>query len=199
MLRFRTFAALGALVLAGVVSAAVAQERASPPRPGAGNQAPPGSYQRTCRGIDLNGNILRAQCPGPTGAPITSSIDVNSCRGRDIANDRGYLRCSRGAGPQPPRPQPPGPRPPEPPPHQAVQAIAYTQTNFRGRKLVISGPMPNLANHRGFNDSIRSIQIVRGRPTVCADRLYRGRCVTLNRSYRDLNTVGMANAISSIR
>ena len=103
MSRFRTFILTGALALAATVSAvAVAQERSSPPRPG--GQLPSGSYQQSCRGANLNGNMLSAQCPNSRGAPVFSSIDTNGCRGRDIRNDNGYLRCDANGGPQPPRP-----------------------------------------------------------------------------------------------
>ena len=192
-------ALVSVLLLLGVAPAlpAIAQERASPPRPGGGGaQLPPGSYLNTCRGARLNGNMLSAQCPGPTGAPIMSSLDTNGCRGRDIANDRGYLRCNVVGGPRPP--QPPGPVPPTPP-GQGLHAIGYTKANFRGRELVIRAPIADLANYRGFNDAIRSLRVVRGRPTVCADRRYQGRCITLRESSRDLNAAGMANRISSIR
>lgn len=95
-------AAVAALVAGGLAASALAQNRSSPPRPG-GN-LPAGSYQQSCRGANLNGNILSAQCPNSRGAPVFSSIDTNGCRGRDIRNDNGYLRCDSGAGPQPPRP-----------------------------------------------------------------------------------------------
>lgn len=193
----RAISVLGTVAVAAFLSAsASAQERASPPRPDPDGQIPPGSYQRTCRGISLRGNILRAQCPGPTGAPVTSSLDVNGCRGRDIQNDAGYLRCNVNGGPRPPRP--PQPVPPRPPSH-GVQAIGYTLPNYRGRQLPISGPIQNLANHRGFNDQIRSIQVMRGRIEVCTDSNYRGRCVAIRQSYRDLQVIGMSGTISSIR
>ena len=214
MSRFRLLAVAGVVAAVGSLSAiAVAQERSSPPRPGAGNdRVPSGSYQRTCRGANLNGNILSAQCPGPTGAPIFSSIDTNSCRGRDIANDRGYLRCGTGGGgpqpPRPPRPEPPRPPRPEPPtPPGGVrppvggnyEAILYTSANFRGRELRVRGPAFNLAAYPGFNDNVRSIRIVRGRAQVCVDAYYRGQCQTLSRSVPDLNRIGLGNRISSVR
>jgi hypothetical protein len=204
MSNFRRVLAPGALALAALVAtSAMAQERASPPRPGGGGNLPAGSYQRTCRGANLNGNLLSAQCPGPTGAPIMSSLDINGCRGRDIANDKGYLRCSSGGGgprpPQPPpRPQPPRPVPPRPPAAN-FQAIAYTLPNYRGQKLVIQGPISDLSSRRGFNDRIRSLTVVRGRPQVCTDAGFRGRCVNVSQSQRDLARIGMANTISSIR
>lgn len=184
------------------------QARTSPPRPPVGGSLPPGSYQRTCRGANMSGNMLSAQCPGPTGAPIYSSIDTNGCRGRDISNDRGYLRCNSGGGggprpPEPPRPvppQPPRPVPPRPPVgNGSFQAVVYTGANYSGRYMTVREPIANLANFSGFNDNIRSIRIIRGRAQVCVDSRYNGHCVTIGRSYRDLHQIGMANRISSIR
>lgn len=150
---------------------------------------PTGSYQQSCRGITLNSNILRAQCTNMQGRPVSSSLDVNGCRGRDIRNDNGYLRCS--TGPVPPVPPPGG--------GGAFEAIAYTSANFGGRHLRIRTPIANLSNIPGFNDNIRSIRIVRGRAEVCVDARYHGRCVTLSQSVSDLNRIGMGNRISSIR
>lgn len=197
-------------VLGAFGASAFAQERTSPPRPpGGDNQLPQGSYLQTCRGANLNGNMLSAQCTGPTGAPVFSSIDTNGCRGRDISNDRGYLRCN-GSGPRPPEPprpvpprplppQPPRPLPPEPPVGGNFEAIVYTSAGFRGQELRVRGPIANLATFRGFNDNIRSIRIVRGAAQVCVDARYRGHCVTVRRSVPDLNAIRMGNRISSIR
>ena len=88
MSRLRLFAAASVLAAVSVSTVAVAQQSTSPTRPPSGGQLPSGSYQQTCRGANLNGNMLSAQCTGPTGAPVFSSIDTNGCRGRDIANDR---------------------------------------------------------------------------------------------------------------
>ena len=202
----RLLAAAGVLV---AVSASVvaAQQRTSPPRPPSGGQLPSGSYQQTCRGANLNGNMLSAQCTGPTGAPIFSSIDTNGCRGRDIANDRGYLRCNAGGGggprpPEPPRPlppTPPRPEPPLPPVPGNVSVTVYTGANYTGRSMTVREPIANFGNFPGFNDNIRSIRVQHGRAQICADRRYNGRCVTISQSYRDLNSIHMGNTISSIR
>jgi len=268
MSNLRSITVVCALAAAALVTSAFAQERTSPPRPPGGGQIPAGSYQSTCRGASMNGNMLSAQCTGPTGAPVFSSIDTNGCRGRDIANDRGYLRCNAGGGggprpPVPPRPVPPpqppiptgsyqrscrgitingnilraqctntngapvsssidvngcrgqdiyndngrlrcggsGPQPPRPPVGGGgnFQAIVYTSANYRGRMMTITGPISNFGDHPGFNDNIRSIRIIRGRAQVCVDSRYRGQCVTIGQSYSDLNRIGMANRISSIR
>ncbi|NBW09098.1 MAG: hypothetical protein EBR82_13850, partial [Caulobacteraceae bacterium] len=104
MSRLRLLAAAGVLASVSVSAGAMAQQHTSPTRPPPGGQLPAGSYQQTCRGANLNGNMLSAQCPNRRGAPVFSSIDTNSCRGRDIANDDGYLRCNGGGGPRPPEP-----------------------------------------------------------------------------------------------
>lgn len=214
MSRLRSSLPLIACAMVGALGvSAFAQERTSPPRPpgggqGGGSQVPQGSYLRTCRGANMNGNMLSAQCTGPTGAPVFSSIDTNGCRGRDIFNDRGYLRCSSGGGgggprpPEPPRPlppQPPRPIPPQPPVGGDFEAIVYTSANFRGQQLRVRGPISNFGNIRGFNDNIRSIRIVYGAAEVCEDARYRGRCITLRRSVTDLHSIRMGNTISSIR
>ena len=267
-LRLAAHIAAIAALAGGVAFAALAQERSSPPRPPGGN-LPAGSYQQSCRGASMNGNILSAQCPNTRGAPVFSSIDTNGCRGRDIANDNGYLRCNAGGGvgpqpPQPPRvptgsyqrscrgpfmngvvlhaecsnsqgrfvgtslntqgcgsrdiynnngrlgctatgpgnPGPGGPGPGggiAPPVGGNFEAVLFTRANYQGQQLRVRGEAANLAWYPGFNDNVRSIRIVRGRAQVCVDAHFRGQCVTLNRSVADLNRVGMANRISSVR
>jgi hypothetical protein len=188
MSRLRLLAAAGVLAAASVsvLAPAMAQERSSPTRPPSGGQVPSGSYLQTCRGANMNGNMLSAQCTGPTGAPVFSSIDTNGCRGRDIANDRGYLRCNSGGGPRPPAPG-------------NFSVTVYTGANYTGRSMSIRTAVANFGNFPGFNDNIRSIRVHSGRVQACADSRYNGRCVTIGQSYRDLNAIRMANQISSIR
>lgn len=160
-----------------------------PPTPPPTPTPPVGSYQQSCRGVSMSGNILRAQCTNMQGRPVSSSIDVNGCRGQDIRNDNGYLRCGAVA-----------PVPPTPPPGDgSFEAVAYTSANFGGRQMRIREPIANLANFPGFNDNIRSIRIIRGRAEVCTDSRYRGQCRTISQSIGDLNRIGMGNRISSIR
>ncbi len=138
MSRFRLIALSGVVVLSAVTSAAAfAQNRSSPPRPGA--PLPSGSYQQSCRGANLNGNILSAQCTNNRGAPVFSSIDTNGCRGRDIANDNGYLRCNAGGGA--------GPRPPVPPP--AVIPTGSYQRSCRNISIRNDELQAQCADERG--------------------------------------------------
>ena len=55
--------------------------------------APGGSYQGSCINIQSRGGSLTASCTAPNGQRITSSINPSACRGADIANVNGYLRC----------------------------------------------------------------------------------------------------------
>ena len=214
MSRLRLLAAAGVLASVSMSAGAMAQQHTSPTRPPPGGQLPAGSYQQTCRGANLNGNMLSAQCPNRRGAPVFSSIDTNSCRGRDIANDDGYLRCN-GGGPRPPepprpvppqpprpippRPVPPRPEPPRPPAPGHFSVTVYTGANYTGRSLAIDTPIANFGNFPGFNDNIRSIRVHSGRAQVCVDSRYNGRCVTISQSVRDLHSIRMGNTISSIR
>jgi hypothetical protein len=54
---------------------------------------PGGSYTSSCAGAQMRGAVLSATCTAPNGARITSTINVNQCRGADIANIDGRLVC----------------------------------------------------------------------------------------------------------
>lgn len=134
--RFALAAAV-ALMAGGLAVSASAQNRSSPPRPD--SPLPAGSYQQSCRGANMNGNILSAQCTNSRGAPVFSSIDTNGCRGRDIANDNGYLRCNAGGGA--------GPRPPVPPP--AVIPTGSYQRTCRSASIRNDTLQAQCADERG--------------------------------------------------
>lgn len=57
---------------------------------------PYGTYSRTCQNIRMNGNMLSANCQKVDGGWRNTSIDYRSCRGSQIINDNGVLRCSGG-------------------------------------------------------------------------------------------------------
>ncbi|HKD78708.1 MAG TPA: CVNH domain-containing protein [Candidatus Angelobacter sp.] len=57
---------------------------------------PSGSYQQTCRNIDVRGEILVANCQDSDGRwEATQLRDYRTC-GSDIINDNGALRCNNG-------------------------------------------------------------------------------------------------------
>lgn len=59
---------------------------------------PPGSYQQTCKNIDMRNDVLSANCQDSGGHWQSALLrDVGNCRS-DIINDDGALRCSRGVG-----------------------------------------------------------------------------------------------------
>ena len=59
---------------------------------------PYGNYRHTCQNINVNGNTLSAHCQKVDGGWRNSSIDYRSCRGSEIINDNGHLRCGGGGG-----------------------------------------------------------------------------------------------------
>jgi CVNH domain len=59
---------------------------------------PYGTYRQTCQNININGNTLSAHCQKVDGGWRNSSIDYRSCRGSEIINENGNLRCGSGEG-----------------------------------------------------------------------------------------------------
>lgn len=157
-----------------------------------GSQLPEGSYQATCRDAALRGNILTARCTRGNQPTVVSSLDVTTCRGRDIANVGGYLQCGgfgrgegrgggRGRGGQ-----------------DEFEAVLYTGTNYRGQQILVTEPIAALSSQSGFNDAVRSIRVLRGSVEVCQDPNF-GRCVTIDESTPDLSALRMDRVISSVR
>ncbi len=59
---------------------------------------PSGSYQSSCKNIDVRGEVLSANCQDVDGKwEATLLRDYRSC-GSDIVNDNGALRCGNVAG-----------------------------------------------------------------------------------------------------
>jgi hypothetical protein len=177
---------------------------------------PPGSYQRQCRDIRMEGQFLSAFCRGERGQG-RSSINVMSCSSDIYVDPTGALACQGPGGGRPPFPPPQGPgyRPPPPgpgpgyppgyppdyrPPYGRYGAILFAQPGWRGRSIRVEGEVPNLASS-GLNDRVRSIQLgPRSGPwLVCEDAGYRGRCVTITRSIEDTRRIGLRDSISSLR
>lgn len=75
--------------------------------------------------------------------------------------------------------------------------ILYENDGFSGRSVRLRGEVRNLAA-QGFNDATRSIR-TRGRWVVCLDANYEGRCRTIEGDLAELNGIGMASRISSLR
>jgi CVNH domain len=83
------------LLLSSLVGASLAAAALAAP---AGAQyAPSGSYQQSCTNIRVRGNQLIANCTAANGSRVRSTIDINSCRGGDIANSNGQLVCNGGS------------------------------------------------------------------------------------------------------
>lgn len=59
---------------------------------------PEGSYRQSCRNAYVRNGQLYAECRDRRGNWQRTSIDLASCRGRDIANIDGRLTCTGGGG-----------------------------------------------------------------------------------------------------
>lgn len=178
---------------------------------------PPGSYQRQCSNITMNGQMMSATCRG-AGRTGNSTINILSCSTEISVDADGGLTCVGPGGGAPPqvRDAPPGyatapgqapdylrdgRRPGVGGPGWRRGAITlFGSRDYRGRPVVIDRPMPNLQG-AGLNDQVRSIQLDRrsGPWLVCSDADYRGRCVTVGRDIRDTGRIGLRDAISSLR
>jgi hypothetical protein len=204
---------------------------------------PPGSYQRDCRNISMNGQYLHAWCRGSRGSG-ESTLNVLSCSSDIGVDPDGGLICSGGGGQpnypvqdrpgydrpgydgpsydrpgydRPPydnrpypgdRPRPPNERPPYDDGYRRPYsgggrepvATLYEGRGFRGQSIEVYGETSNL-NRTGFNDRVGSIRFGRrsGPWQVCTDSKFRGRCIVVRDEVRDVDSIGMGNAISSLR
>ena len=166
-------------------------------------QLPPGSYQRQCRDISLQGQFLSARCRSSRGDWAVSSINVASCSTGIGVDHQGGLICG-GPGVDPSRPPPPGYYPPpgaRPPPGYDRSSITiYDRFGYRGRSMRLDGDVANL-DGTGFNDRVASIRLRKrsGPWLACENANFRGRCVTIGDDTRDLRRLGMSDTISSLR
>lgn len=62
---------------------------------GPGGGLPGGTWLRTCRGPDMRGPVVFAQCQGVGGRWHDTRIDVRNCRSGRLANFNGRLDCDR--------------------------------------------------------------------------------------------------------
>lgn len=58
-----------------------------------GGRLPGGTWQRTCRNIDMRGPVVIAQCQGVGGRWYDTRFDARSCRSDRLANRDGRLGC----------------------------------------------------------------------------------------------------------
>ena len=114
----RVIGLVGATMLAALPLAAHAQA------------PPPGTYQRSCWDIRMQGSMLSAVCRTARGREQQTALNVARCIG-DIGNNNGNLVCSGGqpvaVPPRPGYPPPsgypaPGYGPPPPPRYGGEQA-----------------------------------------------------------------------------
>lgn len=82
-------------------------------------------------------------------------------------------------------------------PGRGPEIILYERDGYGGRSVRLRDPIANL-NNQSFNDAARSAR-TRGRWVVCEHANFEGRCRTIEGDLWDLNGVGLANRVSSVR
>jgi hypothetical protein len=56
---------------------------------------PAGSYKDSCHSCTRKGNRLSCTCPGTASQPVVSTLDLASCKPRQVASKDGTLACER--------------------------------------------------------------------------------------------------------
>jgi hypothetical protein len=89
-----------------------------------------------------------------------------------------------------------------PPPRNSegtARAILYSDENFRGESMAVSGQVGTL-ERAGFDKATSSMVIEGGQWLFCTDVYFRGNCRVMGPGrYRTLRDVGLTQAISSVR
>lgn len=183
------------------------------------NAPPPGSYWQSCQRVRVVGTgqqVLVAECRNRSGGWSSTNLEFEDCRS-DISNQDGQLTCFRGGGGYQgggyqgggyqgggygnggyqgggygdngggyERPRPTGGV------ITLFDGVGFAGAGFRATSEITNLPKQN-------NDRALSLKIDRGEWEVCTDKNFGGRCQTFRRSVADLNQVGMAYAITSMR
>ena len=162
---------------------------------GNNGRAPNGSYQTSCNDISVRGDRLYATCRDVGRNQRASSLDLNRCRGVDIANSNGLLICGSQRGEWERGNSGGGGRPGWG--NRQPSITVYKDSNFRGERATFQGDVNNLGP-TGFNDAISSMEM-RGPWEVCTDSNFRGSCQIFEGDERNLGSTGYNDRISSMR
>lgn len=127
-----------------------------------GDNLPPGNWRATCRNAYFQAPFLYAECRDTSGRWQQTELNLNSCRQSPIANDDGTLVCNRSAS-------------------TASRLTLYTDADFRGNALQLTGPVPDLRDY-DFDNQASSLR-VQGAWYVCTDINYRGECSSVSGSF----------------
>lgn len=180
-----------------------------------GGGLPPGTYQRQCTNLRMEGQFLHGVCRGAHGGG-ESSINVQSCATGIYVDDSGALTCvgPGGVAPPPSRGAPLAGQQTYDRGYQdrgrqdrgdqdrgydgersRASAVLFERRGYRGGSFRVSG------TERALDERVGSIQIDRrsGPWTVCSEPDFRGRCVTLRDSVADTRSLGLRDGIASMR
>jgi Beta/Gamma crystallin/CVNH domain len=146
-----------------------------------GRDVPFGSYLNSCRGAEVRGRTLYAECRTRGGFYVPAMIAYRFCQG-DISNNNGRLNCrTQGQGDWYP---------------EGGRITLFDGTDYHGRSVTLDHDYSNLANI--FNDAASSVRVYEGVWLACKDKNYQGGCIQIDRNWRALPP-GANNSISSVR
>jgi hypothetical protein len=84
-------------------------------------------------------------------------------------------------------------------PDGTAKVILFSEPNFRGESLAISGVQGSL-ERAGFDNEAESMVVESGRWTMCTEAYFRGDCKVVGPGrYRNLRDAGLGRSLSSIR
>lgn len=84
-------------------------------------------------------------------------------------------------------------------PAGVAKVILFSEPNFRGESLAISGVQGSL-ERAGFDDAAESMVVESGRWTMCTEAYFRGDCYVVGPGrYRNMRDAGLGRSLSSIR
>jgi CVNH domain len=137
-----------ALILSGITAASILMVGFA----ASAQQAPTGSYQRTCSNVSVSGTTLNASCKGFNGQSMQTDLPFYaSCVG-DIGNINGTLAC---AGPN------------------GSYALTCTDVAVKGDTLSASCKK---INGQLENTSLKGFQGFQGNISNCDGKLRNGNC-----------------------
>ena len=187
---------------------------ATPPAHAQRDDLPPGSYQRTCRDLDVRRGLVFGECQARDGRWVdVRGADVSDCRSVD--NIDGRLQCGggdrdggygdrgsgygdRGSGYGYDRDR--GGRSSFRHDSWSYRggAVLYPEPGCGGRPVEVHGFIVDIGAS-GMRGGPASIQIDRGVWELCEQPNYMGRCWTVNGDNSDLGRLAGRSRIASIR
>lgn len=144
-----------------------------------GESLPPGSWARNCKNARVYGRVLYASCRNKWGRFQDTSLDLRNCR-QDISVVDGRLICGRIGG------------------IPFGRIILYKHSNYGGKSRTYGTDASDL-NSDAFGNQASSVVIQGGTWQLCDRPNFKGFCVIVDRTQRNLSSLGFNDKAESVR